>query len=67
VILADEPTGNLDSRTGGEMIQLLTDLSRAHGQTVVLITHDSEVAARAPRVLHMRDGRLSPNGTTRTA
>ncbi len=67
VILADEPTGNLDSRTGGEIIQLLTDLSRVHGQTVVLITHDRDVAARAPRVLHMRDGRLSPNGGTPAA
>jgi hypothetical protein len=40
VILANEPTGNLDSRTGGEIIQLLTDLSRVHGQTVILIIHD---------------------------
>ncbi len=56
VILADEPTGNLDSRTGDEIILLLANLSRLHHTTVVLVTHDRGVAAHAPRVLHMRDG-----------
>jgi putative ABC transport system ATP-binding protein len=62
VVLADEPTGNLDSATGAEIVELLTALSAEHRQTVVLVTHDHEVAARARRVLRMQDGRVSPNG-----
>jgi putative ABC transport system ATP-binding protein len=58
VLLADEPTGNLDSATGEEIIGLLRSLSDERGQTVVLITHDPTVATRAPRVLRMQDGRL---------
>jgi putative ABC transport system ATP-binding protein len=57
VILADEPTGNLDTRTGSEIMAILRRLSRENGQTVVLITHDPEIAARAPRVVRVRDGR----------
>lgn len=62
VILADEPTGNLDSRTGDDIISLLAELSRLHRTTVVLVTHDVRVATLAPRVLHMNDGRLAENG-----
>ena len=58
VLLADEPTGNIDSTTGDEIIALLRALSDEHDQTVVLITHDLEIAAHAPRVLRMQDGRL---------
>jgi putative ABC transport system ATP-binding protein len=58
VVLADEPTGNLDSATGREIIELLAGLAAEHGSTVVVATHDSELASRAPRRLHMRDGRL---------
>jgi putative ABC transport system ATP-binding protein len=58
VILADEPTGNLDTRTGAEIMAILRRLSRENGQTVVLITHDPEIAARAPRVVRIRDGRV---------
>jgi putative ABC transport system ATP-binding protein len=58
VVLADEPTGNLDSTTGAEIVELLTALSEEHRQTVVLVTHDHEVAAKARRVLRMQDGRL---------
>jgi putative ABC transport system ATP-binding protein len=60
VLLADEPTGNLDSTTGAEIIELLRSLSTERGETVVLITHDPEVAAGAGRVLRMRDGRIAP-------
>ena len=58
VILADEPTGNLDSQTGADVIELLSGLARSHGATVIVATHDAELAARAPRRLAMRDGRL---------
>jgi putative ABC transport system ATP-binding protein len=58
VILADEPTGNLDSRTGSEIVDLLTALSEERRQTVVLVTHDAEIAAKAHRSLRMQDGRL---------
>jgi putative ABC transport system ATP-binding protein len=58
VLLADEPTGNLDSATGDEIVDFLRSLSGDHGQTVVLITHDPAIAAQAPRVLRMQDGRL---------
>jgi putative ABC transport system ATP-binding protein len=59
VVLADEPTGNLDSATGAEIVDLLTRLSQEHGQTIVLVTHDPDVAAKAQRVLRMQDGRLA--------
>lgn len=57
VLLADEPTGALDSRTGEEILALFEHL-REQGHTIVLITHDAQVAGHADRVLHMRDGRL---------
>jgi putative ABC transport system ATP-binding protein len=59
VVLADEPTGNLDTATGNEVIGLLETLWREHGLTVILVTHDDGIAARASRVLRMRDGRLA--------
>jgi putative ABC transport system ATP-binding protein len=58
LILADEPTGNLDSATSEEILSLLEDLNRNEGLTVVLITHEPEVAQRAQRRLVMRDGQL---------
>ena len=58
VLLADEPTGNLDTATGEEIMALLKELSTRSGHTVVLITHDTEIAAEAPRVLRMQDGQL---------
>jgi putative ABC transport system ATP-binding protein len=58
VVLADEPTGNLDSATGGEIIELLAGLAAEHGSTVIVATHDAGLAARAPRRLAMRDGRF---------
>jgi putative ABC transport system ATP-binding protein len=58
LLLADEPTGNLDGRTGDTIIELLFDLQRNHGTTLVLITHDLDLAARCGRVVHMADGRI---------
>ena len=61
VILADEPTGNLDTATGADVIELLAGLAARHGATVVVATHDAELASRAPKRLAMRDGKiLSP-------
>ena len=58
VILADEPTGNLDSSTGNDVIELIAALAARRGTTVVVATHDVALAGRAPRRLAMRDGRL---------
>jgi putative ABC transport system ATP-binding protein len=58
VVLADEPTGNLDSATGGEIVDLLANLAAEHESTVIVATHDAALAARAPRRLAVRDGRL---------
>jgi putative ABC transport system ATP-binding protein len=79
VVLADEPTGNLDSATSEEVVATLARLSAEHGVTVILVTHAEEVARRADRRLRMRDGRLiddadwappletAPNGSERHA
>jgi putative ABC transport system ATP-binding protein len=58
VLLADEPTGNLDSATGARVIELLLDLNRQLGSTLVLVTHDAGLAERADRIVTLRDGRL---------
>jgi putative ABC transport system ATP-binding protein len=56
IVLADEPTGDLDSKTGKEIVQVLRDLSSHEGATVVIVTHDPTVAAMATKVFEMRDG-----------
>ena len=56
LILADEPTGNLDSHTGEEIVNLLLDLNKQRNLTLVLVTHDPDVAARALRTIHLIDG-----------
>lgn len=61
MIFADEPTGNLDSRTGGEIVDLLLGLARSHGTTLLAVTHDARLAGRGDRVLHIRDGLLAEN------
>jgi putative ABC transport system ATP-binding protein len=64
VLLADEPTGNLDSATGDDIVALLTRLSQDEGLSVVLITHDPTIADAAERVVRMRDGRVLEEGVT---
>lgn len=61
IILADEPTGNLDSKSGKEIMDLLLSLNRERGTTIILVTHDPNIAARAERILRLRDG-LMENG-----
>ncbi|HQA28477.1 MAG TPA: ABC transporter ATP-binding protein, partial [Brevefilum fermentans] len=56
IILADEPTGNLDTSSGEEIINLLLSLNRNNATTLLIVTHDAEVAAVAQRVIHLRDG-----------
>jgi putative ABC transport system ATP-binding protein len=58
LLLADEPTGNLDGATGARVLELLAKLREDSGTTMVLVTHDPEVAARADRRIHLRDGRV---------
>ncbi len=58
LVLADEPTGNLDSATGEEIISLLSDLHEEQKVTLIVATHDEKVAAHAERVLHLTDGRI---------
>jgi putative ABC transport system ATP-binding protein len=63
ILLADEPTGNLDSGTGEKVLRILTDLHRDQATTLVLVTHDPAVAARADRLVHLRDGRIEREET----
>ena len=58
ILLADEPTGNLDTRTGEEILTLITDLHERLGSTVVIVTHDMTVARRCQRTIALRDGRI---------
>jgi putative ABC transport system ATP-binding protein len=58
VLLADEPTGNLDSTTGRQVIELLVKVNREHGRTLVLVTHDPELAGLADDIIVLRDGRV---------
>ena len=62
VLLADEPTGNLDSNTAGDILNLLTALVADEGLTLIIVTHDTEAARRANRVLTLKDGRLQAQG-----
>ena len=59
VLFADEPTGNLDASTGGTIIELMAELNHDQGTTLILVTHDLELASRARRTIRLADGRLS--------
>jgi putative ABC transport system ATP-binding protein len=70
LMLADEPTGNLDSKAGREVLEALRELSEAEGHTIVMVTHDPAAAATADRVIFLRDGRIAgevEGGSTRRA
>jgi putative ABC transport system ATP-binding protein len=58
IILADEPTGNLDSQSGEEIMRLLQELNRTKGTTLLIVTHDADVASVAKRIIHLRDGEI---------
>ena len=64
LLLADEPTGNLDTETGLQILDLLWELNRQDGLTILMITHDDAIAAKADVCHHMIDGRLSPREST---
>jgi putative ABC transport system ATP-binding protein len=62
IVLADEPTGALDTKTGAEIMDILTSLNHKQGLTVIIVTHEPDVAAYANRVLMLRDGKLISDG-----
>ncbi|MFL0411310.1 ABC transporter ATP-binding protein [Microbacterium paludicola] len=67
LVFADEPTGNLDSRTGREVLALLATASREHGQTIAMVTHDPIAASHADRVLFLADGRIAADKPRQSA
>ena len=67
VLLADEPTGNLDAETSGKIVNLIFDLNREAGTTLVLVTHDDELAARTQRIIHLKGGKIVSDERTNVA
>ncbi|HXK37472.1 MAG TPA: ATP-binding cassette domain-containing protein [Candidatus Paceibacterota bacterium] len=63
ILLGDEPTGNLDSVTGGKILEILIDLHKVHKKTLLIVTHDLNIAKKADQVISFKDGRLVRNGT----
>lgn len=61
VILCDEPTGNLDEKSGVEVIKLLTELNQNNNHTIIIITHDPDIASRCQRVIEISDGEIMPS------
>jgi ABC-type lipoprotein export system ATPase subunit len=67
ILLADEPTGQLDSRTSAEIMNIFRELNQTHGITIVIVTHSDEVAAYANRIITFRDGGIVADTKKRTA
>ena len=65
LLLADEPTGALDSKTAEEILRLFQQLNREEGITIIVVTHDADVAAHAKRIIRIRDGRIEAGGLER--
>jgi putative ABC transport system ATP-binding protein len=61
IVMADEPTGNLDSRSGGEIMELLLKLNHERGVTLIIVTHDPQIASHAQRIVKIRDGQVEEN------
>jgi putative ABC transport system ATP-binding protein len=59
IVMADEPTGNLDSKSGEEIMELLMNLNKEKGTTLIIVTHDPEIAEQTQRVIHIRDGMIA--------
>ena len=62
IILADEPTGNLDSKSGEEIMSILVDLNERQGTTLIFVTHDPNIAAHTQRIIRLRDGQVESDG-----
>jgi putative ABC transport system ATP-binding protein len=56
IVMADEPTGNLDTTSGDEIMEILLKLNKEQGTTLIIVTHDPEIAEQAQRIIHIRDG-----------
>src|SRR5438132_1670028 len=67
ILFADEPTGNLDSDTGENIVQLIEELNKSSGSTVVIVTHDASLAARTGRIIRLKDGRVISDSETERA
>lgn len=66
IIMADEPTGNLDSKTSDEIMKLFKKINEEDGITILLVTHEPEVAAYAKRIVHFKDGMITSDELNRT-
>lgn len=67
LLVADEPTGDLDRESGDQILELLRELAASHGKTIVMVTHDARAAAAAHRILHLEKGRLVESGTIQSS